>query len=428
MKGTKLLSQSPILQLLYKREEDIKDFKPRPFWKLKGDYKDLVFDHYYYNTKYSATIEQADGAIEYLRDEGFTTYPRTNGHFFAKDNIIDVENSYKNSHKVFKSHPYIMKYKTAKITTKNAIFNDIKASKQNHTPIVITDKTPTEKDFKKWESALNKGKKLKKVKEAYFLIANRFMIQILPDDLIEKQNLIIDINGNLFETSGEKAINQGWRELTGDLKRDTSFKTDLKKGDEIKLDKIKTIESLTKKPPMYNVPSLQKTMVNVNPALEEEILSIEDIKERKKKRLEYADIKKIFKEIEGIGTNATRKNIILNLQGHKYIDIKGAKSEIKLTDNGRFLVEHLPEYLKDIATTAKWEVELEKVRLGEITYDDFVNAIDDFYINKILPEVFKQFEKEKGTLNVPSEKQINFAKSIADKKGIEVDKEALKSR
>lgn len=496
MKGTKLISetyhkfltvgrvQSPVMNLLYLREEEIKNFKPKPFWKLNGLYKDLNFEHFFYsedindegkpiktketnyfdkaeidevikqckdkkltgtvvdmkkskkstpkpllystNTfqvdfmgKYKANIDEADAVIEYLRDEGFTTYPRTNGHYFAKVDFTDVENSYDNAKKVFSKHPYVLKHMPSiKIDIKNPIFDTAKAEKQNHTPIIITTKTPTEKDFDRWDKAMYKGKKLKNVKEGYFLIANRFMIQVLPDDEIERQNLTIEINGHLFETTGEKIIDQGWRELTGELKKDTSFSTSLKKGDSVTLDKLNVSESLTKKPPMYNVASLQKTMVNVNSALDDEILAIEDTKLRIKKREEYKELKKIFKEIEGIGTNATRKEIIMKLKDRKFITITGSNNEIALTEDGRFLVEHTPMYLKDIKTTALWEIELEKIRLGEITYNDFIMSLDKFYIDKILPEVFKKFDGEKSVLFKPSEKQIAYAESIALKKGL----------
>jgi len=501
MKMTKVLSetykrflptgrvQAPILALLLKREKEIENFKPKPFWKLNGYYKDLDFEHFYYSedvndegkpikvkeqyywdkidldtvvkecedkkligkvlefkkseksttkplmystntfqsdfmTKYRESIEMADLVIEYLRDEGFTTYPRTNGHYFSDDDIEEVKESLKTALKVFEKEKIVKdNVSTIKVDKKNDIFNNAKAKTQNHTPLSIKEKIPTTKDFDKWDSGVfYKGKKLKHVKEGYFLIAQRFMIQFLPDDLIERQNLLIEINGHLFETTGEKPLRQGWRELTGELKKDTSFSTDLKKGDTIQLESLKVSEGLTKKPPMYTVISLQKMMVNVGKSLDDEILSIENREERIKKKEEYKELKKIFKEIEGIGTNATRKDIIMTLSKRKFIEIKGTGQEIKLTDNGIFLTERTPEYLKQIKTTALWEIELEKIRLGEMNYETFINNLDTFYIKNILPDVLKSFDKEKDTLFKPSEKQVSFAEKIAKEKGIDLPK------
>lgn len=380
-------------------------------------------------TKCRETIEMADLVLEYLRDEGFTTYPRTNGHYFSEDDIEEVKESLKTALKLFGSEKIVLdNLSTIKVDKKNNIFNNTKAKTQNHTPLSIKEKIPTVKDFSKWETALYKGKKLKHVKEGYFLIAHRFMIQFLPDDLIQRQNLLIEINSHLFETTGEKPLSQGWRELTGELKKDTSFSTDLKKGDKIQLDSIKLSESLTKKPAMYNVKTLQQLMVNVGKALDEEILSIEDKTERIKRKEEYKELKKIFKEIEGIGTNATRKDIIMTLKKRKFIETSGTNEEIKLTENGIFLTERTPEYLKQIKTTALWEIELEKIRLGELTYQEFVDKLDLFYIKNILPEVLKVFDKEKDTLFLPSPKQISFAEKIAKDKGIELPKTCYKDK
>lgn len=486
--------QASLLSIIYKRHQDREDFKPKPFWKLKGLYKDLIFDHFYYNEdvndqgkpiktkenyywikedleevikqcedkklkgkvldfnvskrvskkpilystntfqadfigKEGVSNEQATYALEYLRQEGFTSYPRTNGHYFAKSDISEVSTSLASALEFYKSFPIVKEnLKTIKIDFSNSIFDDKKAATQSHTPINITEKIPTEKDFTKWESVVYKGKKLKKLKEAYELIAKRLLIQFLPDDLIEKQNLLIDINGNLFETTGEKPLKNGWRELTGEIKKDNSFKTNLKKGDEIQLDSLKMDEGTTSMPPLFNEKSLGIFMVNVNKALDQEISEIEDKKERIKKREEYKELKKIFLQIEGIGTDASRIDIISKLYNKKYISITGKNRDIDILESGIFFVERLPEYLRQIKTTALWEIELEKIRLGKKDYKKFIEEIDEIYVKKVIPEILKKFYDEEKTVFKPSEAQLKFAKKIAEDKKITIKKEILESK
>ena len=85
------------------------------------------------------------------------------------------------------------------------------------------------------------------------------------------------------------------------------------------------------------------------------------------------------KEKAGIGTNATRGEVIKKLYDGGYI--ADSKKSIVPTAKGAALIELLdkvcPE-LSDLALTAMWEEELSKVESGALTLDKFDQAIGRF--------------------------------------------------
>lgn len=77
------------------------------------------------------------------------------------------------------------------------------------------------------------------------------------------------------------------------------------------------------------------------------------------KFLEESEHRKILKQTSGLGTSATRDSIIENLKFKGFIVKDG--SYVKSTKKGRDLIAYLPPRLYDIATTARWEAELDIV-------------------------------------------------------------------
>lgn len=69
--------------------------------------------------------------------------------------------------------------------------------------------------------------------------------------------------------------------------------------------------------------------------------------------------KKILKAIEGIGTEATRANILETLKRQEYIEVNA--SQIRVTDKGCVLCENIKDVeISSAEMTAKWEGYLKK--------------------------------------------------------------------
>jgi DNA topoisomerase-3 len=489
--------QAAILSLIYQREDSIKNFVPKPFWSIQGVYQNNSFSNFYmmddvdndgkpkrseitsyyikeeydkvvkdcnsvnltgivtkydvkqtksrkpellstgdfqskYMDMFRGTLDDADMVLEYLRDEGFTTYPRTDGHFFSKGDIEEVREAQATIKRLYAGKSEITGMFDVKVD--NSIFNDQLASKQNHTPLSITKKVPSTKDFSVWDTASYKGKKLKSVKESYFLILGTLAANFLPDDSVETQNIEIEVNGHKFKKSGKKILSNGWRDILKTYFNDTTISLKLTKGDKFKFDKLDTKEALTSKPSPYNVGTLLKTMINVNKAFDEEIAAIDDAKYRKDRIAEVKKAKEIFKEIEGIGTNATRKTIIETLKKRNFIKTTGKSETIEMTQLGIFVVDRLPDSLKKLDTTAMWEVELDRIRKGELDYETFIKNIDKEIMDDMIGSIiFKASSDKKDGVQLssggkPSEKMVLFAKSLAEKNKIKLDRKTLGSR
>lgn len=435
--------QSPIISILCKREEEIKNFKPKTFYTIDGLLGDLKLSHYYIiedeevdeegNTKivkaknrqyfdpnekdkviddvksanltgtvesftkkttstksrplplstgdfqsemmkrYKISIKEADDILEYLRNEGYTTYPRTDGNYFSKADLKEVQDAIETAKTIFSD----WNNKLSSVTAKNYIFNDKKAAKQNHTPLSITSKVPDERVFDSWK------KSSKKYYEGYMLIASRIFAAFLPDDKIEKQHLEVDIANHKFELTGERVIELGWRKFLKMEKKDTAFNAELKTGDSVKFDNIVVNEGQTKKPSKFTVSSLLNLLINIGRAVDEMI-----IEENDPNRIAHLkEMKKLLKNAKGLGTNATRKTIIEDMISRGYIKTD-KKQVITVTPDGRDLYKVLPNKLKDITLTAEWEQQLDEIRRGEMQMEEFVKRVDSIIMEDMISEVF----------------------------------------
>ncbi len=319
--------------------------------------------------KYKITYKQCNEILDYLRTNGFTTYPGTNGRYFSKNDNTDVQNAFLTAKKYFDAG-------AAEYSKDVAIFDDKKAAKQNHTPLSPTAKMPTGRDIEEWQE-----QKLPKIKEGYELIAKRILVHFMPNDEIEKQSLTINIDDLLFFVSGQKAISQGWRELIGQEIKNTLFETELKKGDAIELDKIETKTGQTKCPALFNEKTLTDIMLNISRVVDDMIKDETDpqkLQQLKKDR-------KLLKDAEGIGTDRTREQIISDLINEEIII--NTKDGLILSANGNILFQVLPKQLKDPIMTAQWENAFEEIRRGEKKGSDVLANIDEMIMNEMIPDI-----------------------------------------
>ena len=81
-------------------------------------------------------------------------------------------------------------------------------------------------------------------------------------------------------------------------------------------------------------------------------------------------------EKKGLGTPATRADIIEGLQRKKYIERKGKK--ILPTEKGIELINVVPEEIKSPKTTAEWEMQLQQIEKGRCTSDAFLHSINEY--------------------------------------------------
>lgn len=91
---------------------------------------------------------------------------------------------------------------------------------------------------------------------------------------------------------------------------------------------------------------------------------------------ESKDLIKIIGETGGIGTVATRADIIEKLSNSFLIEKRG--KDLLITSKGKQLLSLVPEDLKSPALTAVWEKRLEHISKGAEDKEIFINEMKDY--------------------------------------------------
>lgn len=146
-----------------------------------------------------------------------------------------------------------------------------------------------------------------------------------------------------------------------------------------------------------------------------------------------------LRAVSGLGTAATRDSIIETLRHHRYLTKDG--NAIVPTDKGTTFIHWLrqvcPE-LADIALTAQWETKLNVVALrgGGPQFEDEVARYVERLVDKLRgatpitqlnPNLKPNNMSEQARTNKPTQKMLDFASRIAQRKGEELPAEARES-
>lgn len=143
--------------------------------------------------------------------------------------------------------------------------------------------------------------------------------------------------------------------------------TSLKKGQDINIKNFKTKASETSPPSRYNSGNIILAMENAGKLIEDEELR-EQIKGA------------------GIGTSATRGEIIKKLEKIKYIAINTKTQIITPTEKGELIFDVVKGSMPDMLNpklTASWEKGLDMVAKKEIHAEEFMQKLENYVKAKI---------------------------------------------
>ena len=205
-------------------------------------------------------------------------------------------------------------------------------------------------------------------------IAKRYLLQFFPAAEFLSTEILLECAKEPFRVSGKVYTNRGWKDAFVDGDDDEADEDEagaslpkVAKGDVLKL-KDAGFESTTTKPPKrFTEGTLVAAMKNVH-------RFVTDPK-----------LKTILRENVGIGTEATRANVIGELFGRKFIEL--TKKEIKPTELGEQLVEALPKQVSAPDMTALWQQAMDDIRkTGEGGYKAFISA-QAKWLSEVIREV-----------------------------------------
>jgi len=240
-------------------------------------------------------------------------------------------------------------------------------------------------------------------RKIFDLVVKRFFAVLL--DPFEYERIIIEakINNEKFTSSGRITLKTGWKEIYGSYEDEEAQDelaaeelNKLKKGF-LSISSIKKTTGETKAPARFTEASLLSAMEN----------PVKYMKNADK------DLKKTIGEAGGLGTVATRADIIDKLFNSFVIEKKD--KYIYTTSKGRQLLELAPEDLKSPVLTAKWEQKLNEIAKGNLDKNKFLDDMID-YTRLIIKEI-KNSDKKYVHDNETREKCPNCQEYLLEVKG-----------
>ena len=278
------------------------------------------------------------------------TYPRTDSRYITPDIVPTLKDRVKALQGTAFSR-VVDEYLEHGFVTDNPRFVDESKVSDHHAIIPTEEKVRLDKlsyDEKRlWE-----------------LIALRFLESIGEDYVYSTTTADIDVDGDIFRTRLTLPLKKGYRSVaeSSGLKStvavvdegDDSFALRrLKEGDEVTLLSVRVRKSSTTPPERYTDATLLSAMEHAGRFVEDEEL---------KSNL-----------TSGLGTPATRADIIEKLVQNRYVERQG--KYFVPTPKGREVVRLAPDVLKSPELTGKWEGRLEAISKGKEDPDVFIRDI-----------------------------------------------------
>lgn len=309
--------------------------------------------------------------IQALYEKKLVTYPRTDARVLStavakviSKNLNGIAKGYQDE----EVQGYIKKMVDEKYSTnivKSKYVNDSKIT--DHYAII-----PTGQGYE------NFGGLTALQKDIYKLIVKRFLCIFYPAAEFNKLSITINVENEEFSATSKVCTKMGYLEIAkskangGKDVDNRSGKNEseiteellkkLKKGQKIGVVNFETKDAETSPPSRYNSGSIILAMENAGKLIEDEELR-EQIKGA------------------GIGTSATRAEIMKKLERIQYIKINSKTQIITPTEKGEVIFDVVNGSMPDMLNpklTASWEKGLDMVAKKEINSKEFMDKLENY--------------------------------------------------
>ena len=424
--------QTPTLALIVEREEEINRFTPKEFYEVIVTIKGVSFTYHEQNGDsrifgkdkadkiinelknkvakvtsvvrnkkhelppllYDLTSLQQDANRLYAMSakstldivqklyevDKYLTYPRTDSKYLS----LDMYDTIKERLLTITSDQYrkfVKDILSKPINKSKRIFDNSKVS--DHHAIILTEQKTNLFNLSANELRI------------YNLVMKRFIAAFMNDYVFNHINVEIKIDGKTFKASGKSVIDLGWKQLYQQVELDEeqiSTIPEFNQNESFSTFGITLKKGLTKAPDRYTEASLLSAM------------------EHPGKFVNSKEHQKILEQVSGIGTPATRADIIERIFSAGYVELRGRT--IYPTEKGKQLIKLVPTNLKSPSLTAEWEMRLAKIEKGT---DNKKSFIDDMKINTamLIDEVMKIEHKYRHD-NATKQKCPNCGKELLE--------------
>lgn len=402
--------QTPLLQMVYLRDKAIREFRSEPYWTVEITYakgfkgaligEDGKAMRFFKKEEADEALSRSQGnatVVEYevqkktekapllynlaklQQDMGrrfkfspdktleiaqtlyekhkIMSYPRTDSQYLSMD-VYDEIGEHLESCKFGKFAALIEKIDLTSLQSDKSYFNDLKVT--DHHALIPT----INRDMEAVYASLSEEER-----NVFDAIVLSLIAIFYPPYEYDATKIIAEAGGYQFKSAGTTIRHLGYKQLFKNTaeKHDETLQIlpELAEGSSLKIDSATMLDKKTEPPNKFNDETIVKAM-----------------------------------EKYGIGTSATRAEIIKKLQDPKKQFIVREKGKYSVTELGEAYIRIVPKELKAPELTQQFESDLQKVNAGELTKDAF--------LGKLLEEIRKNIDKFSAD-PVPEEKRIGYA-------------------
>lgn len=393
--------QTPVLKLLVDRRREIENFTPRDYWSVEGVFtgREEVFKGTWYappefkeskiweqseglqvidactaagegtilsiekkkgrqkpplpfdlttlqkeaNSRLGLSAKETLGIVQDLYEKRkLVTYPRTDSRYLTQELFAEC---LENLRAVYHHFPELAQKAAANIKAKKKFdcVNDKKVT--DHHAIIPTTTKAVQSSLGTQEWAI------------YEMICRRFMAAFMDDALFSTSVMWIVVVEHRFRAGGKIFKDKGWLEAEPWRASEDNPLPDARKGMSVTVSELSLGTHKTKPPAHYTDATLLAAMETAGRLVEDE-----DMRDAMKDR--------------GLGTPATRAQIIETLLARKYVDKDGKR--LIASDLGMWAVDVVCSYIPHVASpemTGEWEMHLKEMESGKYAYRLFMEQV-----------------------------------------------------
>ncbi len=271
------------------------------------------------------------------------TYPRTDSRHLTTELFNDI---LKHVRSIYSHFPEVTQEAADRIKSgkhKFSCINDKKVT--DHHAIIPTAKKVTKEELSEDEWTI------------YEMVCRRFVATFLPPVKFKASTIWLTVAGERFKATGKIYEDKGWLAAEPWRTAEDNPLPNVQKDDVVAVEKIEDKKHKTKPPAHFTDASLLGAMETAGKLVDDDELR-DAMKER------------------GLGTPATRAQIIETLISREYVEKKGKK--LIVTEKGRQAVTIVSTALPNVTSpqmTGEWEKKLKDIEVGEQSYSDFMQKI-----------------------------------------------------
>ena len=302
------------------------------------------------NRKYGFSAKTTSSVMQQLyENHKIVTYPRTDSRHISEDIVATLPERLKS----IAQGPYVDLARSIlrnKLIITKRFVDGSKVS--DHHAIIPTEQPATLSRLSSEELKI------------YDLIVKRFIAVLSPAFEYEQTKVLVGIKGEIFTAKGKVVKLKGWRKVYEGSGRSEDDSEDgepeqtlpeIRKGESLKNLSIKLTTAKTKPPARHTEATLLSAMEHPGKLIDDQLL------------------REVMDQSHGLGTPATRAEIIEKLFNSFYMNRQG--KEIIPTSKGIQLISLVPPELKSPELTAKWEQQLTEISKSRIPSQTFLTEM-----------------------------------------------------